>query len=135
MVRTYPFPQDYYIRYGPESDNHCYIERIYWKDTFAGNCIKDRIEVPFDGIADFLSGKLQPRALVEQIKKKAPVQNPKELSDTIEGIQKRMTKNKLRPLWRVGFGRSTFQYEAESNVKIALDTSLQFVKEPTVPGT
>jgi len=124
--------------YGEESTaTQVFIERKTWHDSWVQNqSIKERFNLSYSKVLDFLSGQLTPMDLVQDMKKKKGLDNQAagEMLGLAQGIYDRIRKLNLRPALRTCYARTAFQHTSSNSIRISLDTSLDIVREEVDPG-
>jgi hypothetical protein len=114
-------------RYGPSTSDSIYVERkTHHADWLDGASVKDRFQIKESKANEFISQKYTAGHITKELKGEETVKNVHFIAT---GVQDSFQKKKLKPVLRVFYNRTAFQFPDSQLLRISLDTNLTFITE------
>lgn len=121
-----------------ELNNDVYIERKTHHAAWLNDkSVKDRFRLKESQVNDFIDGSYSADDFKNDLEKKGKI-NQMSIEDkhfVCEGIQNSIKQKGLKPMCRVFYNRTAFQFPGDQRLRISLDSNLTFIREDHLDGT
>lgn len=121
-----------------ELNDDVYIERkthhAAWLDD---KSVKDRFRLKESQVNAFIDGSYSADDFKKELEKKGKM-DPISIEDkhfVCKGIQESIKQKGLKPMCRVFYNRTAFQFPGDQRLRISLDSNLSFIREDHLDGT
>ncbi|KAG0750335.1 hypothetical protein G6F57_001758 [Rhizopus arrhizus] len=120
-----------------QTNNDVYIERkthrAEWLDD---KSVKDRFKLKESQVIRFMSGLYTAENFKEDLESKEKMTSTiiKNSYFVAKGIQKSTLSRNLKPICRIFYNRTAFQFPGDQKLRISLDCNLTFIREDHLDG-